>query len=352
MHGDQDRSQSTSRRTLPRRARARLGRRAHGPRRGRRRARADAPLRGARPGRGRPGPVPGTKLGIGPVIDDGFYYDFLLPRPLTPGRPAGHRGADARSRSRPTIPSSCSEETPDAARAVLVERDQPFKVEIVDDLQGRRRARRHGHATDDASTGRARSSTCAADRTSPARARSARSSCSARPARTGAATRSARCSSASTARPGRPRRTSTRTCGAARRPRSATIAASASPSTCSFHDVSPGSAFWHPKGQRIWRTLEDAMRELQERRGYQEISTPILVERAAVAPVGPLGPTTRDNMFIVESEKQLFSLKPMNCPESHGHLPLEAALVPRPADPAQRVRPAAPQRALRRACRG
>ena len=45
----------------------------------------------------------------------------------------------------------------------------------------------------------------------------------------------------------------------------------------SFHDVSPGSAFWHPKGQRLWRTLETAMRELQERRGYQEISTPILV---------------------------------------------------------------------------
>ena len=44
----------------------------------------------------------------------------------------------------------------------------------------------------------------------------------------------------------------------------------------SFHDVSPGSAFWHPKGQRIWRTLEGAMRELQERRGYLEISTPIV----------------------------------------------------------------------------
>ena len=33
----------------------------------------------------------------------------------------------------------------------------------------------------------------------------------------------------------------------------------------------PGSAFWHPKGQRIWRTLEGAMRELQDRRGYQEV---------------------------------------------------------------------------------
>ena len=45
----------------------------------------------------------------------------------------------------------------------------------------------------------------------------------------------------------------------------------------SFHDVAPGSAFWHPKGQTIWRTLEGAMRELQARRGYQEVSTPIVV---------------------------------------------------------------------------
>ena len=58
----------------------------------------------------------------------------------------------------------------------------------------------------------------------------------------------------------------------------------------SFHDISPGSAFWHPKGQRIWRTLESAMRELQERRGYQEVSTPDPRQRAAVAPVRALGP--------------------------------------------------------------
>ncbi len=47
---------------------------------------------------------PGTKLGIGPVIDDGFYYDFLLPRPLTPDDLPAHRGADAREhRGRPSV---------------------------------------------------------------------------------------------------------------------------------------------------------------------------------------------------------------------------------------------------------
>ncbi len=83
----------------------------------------------------------------------------------------------------------------------------------------------------------------------------------------------------------------------------------------SFHDVSPGSAFWHPKGQRIWRTLETAMLELQERRGYQEVSTPIVVSERLWRQSGHWDHYA-DNMFIVESEGQKFSLKPMNCPES------------------------------------
>ncbi len=83
----------------------------------------------------------------------------------------------------------------------------------------------------------------------------------------------------------------------------------------SFHDVSPGSAFWHPKGQRIWRTLETAMRELQDRRGYQEVSTPIVVSERLWRQSGHWDHYA-DNMFIVEAEGQKFSLKPMNCPES------------------------------------
>ena len=92
------------------------------------------------------------------------------------------------------------------------------------------------------------------------------------PARTGAATRSGRCSSASTARSGRPRRSSTTTCGGARRrSKRDHRRLGVQLDLFSFHDVSPGSAFWHPKGQTLWRTLEGAMRELQARRGYQEI---------------------------------------------------------------------------------
>jgi threonyl-tRNA synthetase len=83
----------------------------------------------------------------------------------------------------------------------------------------------------------------------------------------------------------------------------------------SFHDVSPGSAFWHPKGQLIWRTLEGVMRELQGRRGYQEVSTPIVVSERLWRQSGHWD-LYKENMFLVESENQTFSLKPMNCPES------------------------------------
>jgi threonyl-tRNA synthetase len=83
----------------------------------------------------------------------------------------------------------------------------------------------------------------------------------------------------------------------------------------SFHDVSPGSAFWHPKGQTIWRTLEGAMRELQARYGYEEVSTPILVSHRVWQTSGHWD-YYRDNMFVLDIDGQPYSLKPMNCPES------------------------------------
>ena len=65
----------------------------------------------------------------------------------------------------------------------------------------------------------------------------------------------------------------------------------------------------------IWRTLEGAMRELQARRGYQEISTPILVDKKLWQQSGHWD-LYDANMFRLESEDHEFALKPMNCPES------------------------------------
>ncbi len=83
----------------------------------------------------------------------------------------------------------------------------------------------------------------------------------------------------------------------------------------SFHDVSPGAAFWHPKGWRLYQTLRDAMRALQDRRGYDEVYTPPLVHQKLWERSGHWA-HYRDNMYLVEIEGQTFSLKPMNCPES------------------------------------
>ncbi|MBI2467229.1 MAG: threonine--tRNA ligase [Candidatus Rokubacteria bacterium] len=82
-----------------------------------------------------------------------------------------------------------------------------------------------------------------------------------------------------------------------------------------FHDVSPGAPFWLPKGMIVVRELERYSREMQDARGYQEISTPILVNRRLWEQSGHWDHYA-ENMFKVEVEEQLFSLKPMNCPPS------------------------------------
>jgi threonyl-tRNA synthetase len=82
-----------------------------------------------------------------------------------------------------------------------------------------------------------------------------------------------------------------------------------------FHDVSPGAPFWLPNGWTIVRELEKFVREVLDARGYQEISTPILVNKKLWEESGHWD-HYQDNMFQVEVEDEIFSLKPMNCPES------------------------------------
>src|SRR5256712_1237883 len=82
-----------------------------------------------------------------------------------------------------------------------------------------------------------------------------------------------------------------------------------------FNEVSPGAPFWLPHGWTIVRELERFVREVLDARGYQEISTPILVNKKLWEQSGHWE-YYQDNMFLVEAEEQIFSLKPMNCPES------------------------------------
>src|SRR3954468_2262606 len=79
---------------------------------------------------------PGTKLGIGPAIADGFYYDFALPRPLTPDALATieRRMSETVEGDPPLVRRGLP---PNEGRAFFIEHDQPFKVEILDDLAAR-----------------------------------------------------------------------------------------------------------------------------------------------------------------------------------------------------------------------
>ncbi len=82
-----------------------------------------------------------------------------------------------------------------------------------------------------------------------------------------------------------------------------------------FHDIAPGAPFWLPKGMVIFRELEKFIREELDSRGYLEISTPMLVKKDLWEQSGHWD-HYKQNMFVLDVEEETYSLKPMNCPES------------------------------------
>jgi len=257
---------------------------------------------------------PGTKLGIGPAIEDGFYYDFDLPRPLTPddlaaieARMAGSVKADH--------PFVRRELPPEEGRAFFAGRDQPYKVEILDDLAARSKrdgtpmpptsVYEHGPFVDlckgphVASTGKIGPFKLLAvsgaywrgDQSRPSLQRIY-----------GTVWETQEELDRYLWRRAEAKKRDHRKLGVQL-------------DLFSFHDVSPGAAFWHPKGWTLYQTLRNAMRELQAARGYQEVYTPPLVEKKLWERSGHWE-HYRENMFLFEAEEQTFSLKPMNCPES------------------------------------
>ncbi len=257
---------------------------------------------------------PGTKLGIGPAIEGGFYYDFDLARPLTPDDLAAIEARMAESVSA-NHPFKRRELPPEEGRAFFAKLGQPYKVEILDDLGAKAKANgskmpptsvyEHGSFVDLCKGPHVEST----GKIGPFKLL----------ALAGAYWR-----------------------GDEKRPMLQRIYGTVWPTQeeldrylwrreeakkrdhrrlgvqldlFSFHDVSPGAPFWHPKGWTLYRTLQTAMRELQGRRGYQEIYTPPLVHRKLWEQSGHWD-LYREHMFLVEAEDQTFSLKPMNCPES------------------------------------
>jgi len=82
-----------------------------------------------------------------------------------------------------------------------------------------------------------------------------------------------------------------------------------------FHqqEEAVGSIFWHPKGWRFYRTVQDYMRKRQEDGGYVEVNTPQMVDRSLWEASGHWD-KFGDGMFISEAENRVLAVKPMNCP--------------------------------------
>ncbi len=82
-----------------------------------------------------------------------------------------------------------------------------------------------------------------------------------------------------------------------------------------FHmqEEAPGMVFWHPKGWSVYTEVERYMREVQRNNGYREIKTPLVVDRTLWERSGHWD-KFRENMFTVESESRDYAVKPMNCP--------------------------------------
>lgn len=257
---------------------------------------------------------PGARLGIGPAVENGFYYDFDLPRPLTPEDLAAieARMADSVKADHPFVRREVEFEV---GRMMEAAAGQPFKVEILDDLATKAAETgtpmppvtfyEHGPFRDLCKGPHVEST----GRIGPFKLLSV----------AGAYWRGDE---------HRPmlqriygtvwetqeqldqylwRRDEAKKRDHRRLGRELDL--------FSFHDVSPGAAFWHPKGWRVYQTLRNAMREVQELRGYEEIYTPPLVHQKLWEQSGHWA-HYRDNMFLIEADGQTFSLKPMNCPES------------------------------------
>ena len=86
-----------------------------------------------------------------------------------------------------------------------------------------------------------------------------------------------------------------------------------------FQEEAPGSVFWHPKGWTLFQTLENYIRRRQADAGYAEVNAPQLIDSSLWVASGHMA-TFRDSMFLVqprEEDERTFVIKPMNCP---GHI--------------------------------
>jgi threonyl-tRNA synthetase len=252
---------------------------------------------------------PGVKIAIGPPIEQGFYYDFEFPQPIAEDDLA--RIEDEVSRELAEGREWTREEvSADEARRRFEAEDERYKVELVDTAEGEITLYTQGDFTDLCRGPHLQNSgpIKAFKLTSVAGAYWRGDERNTQLTRIyGTAFYTQADLDAHLARLEEARKRDHRRLG-----RELEL--------FSFSELSPGAAFWHPRGMVIWNVLEDLRRRENVRRGYVEIRTPQLYEKALWETSGHWQ-KFRDDMFTLEIEERDFGLKPMNCP---GHCALYA----------------------------
>ena len=250
---------------------------------------------------------PGVKVAIGPPIENGFYYDFEFPEPISD---ADLEQIEAEIQRQLKEGRSWEREEISAAEAKrrFLEENEPYKVELVDTAEGDISLYTQGEFTDLCRGPHLQDSKPikAVKLTSLAGAYWRGDEKNQQLTRIyGTAFYSQADLDAHLERLEQAKARDHRKLG-----RELDL----------FHlsEESPGSPFWHPKGMVIWNQLEDLRRRENAKRGYAEVKTPLIYDTAVWVTSGHWE-KFRENMFLVggEGEEPHAALKPMNCP---GHM--------------------------------
>jgi threonyl-tRNA synthetase len=249
---------------------------------------------------------PGVKVAIGPPIENGFYYDFEFPEPIREedlGRIEAEitrELQEGRSWEREEISAA-------EAKQRFLEENEPYKVELVDTAEGDISLYTQGEFTDLCRGPHLQDSKPikAVKLTSLAGAYWRGDEHNKQLTRIyGTAFYSQADLDAYLERLEQARERDHRRLGAQL-------------DLFHFDEHSPGSPFWHPKGMALFTALDDLRRRENAKRGYQEVKTPLIYDKALWVTSGHWE-KFRENMFLIPiDEEHTYAIKPMNCP---GHM--------------------------------
>jgi threonyl-tRNA synthetase len=249
---------------------------------------------------------PGVKIAIGPPIENGFYYDFDFPEPIRE-EDLEKIEAEINRELKEGREWSRQELSREEARERFAEEGEPYKVELVDTAEGDISLYTQGDFTDLCRGPHLQNSKPIKAVKLTGLAGAYWRGDSAKPQLTriyGTAFYSQEDLDAHLARLEEARKRDHRKLGNEL-------------DLFHFDEHSPGSPLWHPKGMVIFNALEDVRRRENARRGYLEVKTPLIYDKALWQTSGHWD-KFRENMFLIPLDHdQIYGIKPMNCP---GHM--------------------------------